>query len=76
MQELAENLIQRFVAALNTKGTGPLFDRDVPQELRTNEDPDITDMFHWKIRPVESNPWIPALKRAYYLNRFQSSMTS
>ena len=51
-----ETLIERFVATLNERGLEPLFDLDVPAELRTGQ----TDlgMFEWKIRSAEPNPWV------------------
>ena len=55
-------LIERFVAALNSKGLEPLFDRDVPQELRTKELADISDVFEWEIRPADANPWVAPLE--------------
>ncbi|HVP42007.1 MAG TPA: hypothetical protein VMS96_01165 [Terriglobales bacterium] len=62
MRETPNELIEEFVAALNSNGLEPLFDDDVPQELRTKELSDISDMFEWEIRPAESNPWVAALE--------------
>jgi hypothetical protein len=56
-------LIEQFVAALNSNHLEPLFDRDVPQELRTKELVDIRDMFEWKIRLSESNVWVEPIER-------------
>lgn len=55
-------LIRNFVAALNSRGLEPLFDRDVPKELRTKELADIPDMFEWEILPATDNPWVPPLE--------------
>lgn len=53
-------LIERFVATLNERGLEPLFDLDVPAELRKGQ----TDigMFEWKIRSAEPNPWVAELE--------------
>lgn len=61
MDETAE-LVGTFVTALNSRGLEPLFDRDVPPELRTKELADIPDMFEWEIRPTNFTPWLAPLE--------------
>jgi hypothetical protein len=56
----ATTLIERFVATLNELGLEPGFDDDVPPELRTKEV--NGDMFEWKIRSADPNPWVAGLE--------------
>jgi len=55
-------LIDQFVAMLNSTGLEPLFAPDVPEELRIGELAEIPDMFLWKIRAAEPNPWVSELE--------------
>jgi hypothetical protein len=56
------DLIDSFVKELNSDGLEPLFAKDVPQELRTRELPEIPDMFFWEIRPANDNSWVSTLE--------------
>jgi hypothetical protein len=56
------NLIEQFVATLNHNGLEPLFARDVPCELRTEELTDVPDMYRWEIRPASDNAWVVPLE--------------
>ena len=58
----AATLIEQFVGTLNERGLEPLLDRDVPKELRTKEARANWNMFEWKIRPADPNPWVAALE--------------
>ena len=55
-------LVFRFVTTLNRRGLEPLFDRDVPEELRVQEVATMPGMFEWEIRPADDNPWVPRLE--------------
>jgi hypothetical protein len=57
-----EGVISRLVDVLNSRGLEPLFEVDVPSELRTAELVEIPDMFAWRIQPSEKNEWVPALE--------------
>jgi hypothetical protein len=61
MDRTAE-LVGKFVTALNRRGLEPLFDREVPQDLRTREVTDMPDMFEWEIRPASDTPWLAPLE--------------
>lgn len=56
------NLIEQFVATLNHKGLEPLFARDVPSELRTEELTEVSEMYRWEIRPASDNAWVVPLE--------------
>src|SRR5690349_10995538 len=55
-------LIQNFVRAMNARGLEPLFERDVPQELRVKPHPDFRGMFEWQIRAAVDNPWVSEIE--------------
>lgn len=55
-------LIQQFVTTLNERGLEPLFDREVPPELRGKQLSDISGMYEWRICSTEENPWVPPLE--------------
>ena len=55
-------LIRKFVTAMNSRGLEPLFDREVPEELRIKEVADISGMVEWGIRPASDNPWVSQLE--------------
>jgi len=56
------NLIEQFVATLNHNGLEPLFAKDVPCELRTEELTEVPDMYRWEIRPASDNAWVVPLE--------------
>jgi len=56
------NLIEQFVATLNHNGLEPLFAKDVPCELRTEELTEVPDMYRWQIRPASDNAWVVPLE--------------
>src|SRR4051812_25368207 len=60
--EKDEELISIFVAELNRRGLEPLFDQDVPTDLRTEELSDISEMFRWRIKPSVQNPWVSEME--------------
>jgi hypothetical protein len=55
-------LIQQFVRTLNERGLEPLFDREVPPELRGKQLSDISGMYEWRICSSEENPWVSPLE--------------
>jgi hypothetical protein len=63
MTNTDEQLIRKFVATLNGRGLEARFDNEVPQDLRTRELPDISEMFEWEIRASNDNPWVSTLEQ-------------
>jgi hypothetical protein len=51
-------LVSQFVNVVNSAGLDPLFERDVPEELRILELTEIPGMFRWEIRAAEANAWV------------------
>ena len=67
-------LIDRFVETLNGRGLESLPEGEVPSELRIGE-PNEFGWCDWKIRAVDSNPWVAGLERSLAPYRFLRSIS-
>ena len=61
--------IDRFVEILNERGFESLPEQEVPPELRIGE-PNDFGWCKWKIRAVDSNPWVAGLEQSLVPYRF------
>ena len=68
MPLMRDDLIDRFVEAVNARGPKTLPENEVPDELRSGP-PDQFGWCQWKIRLAEPNTWVTGLEESVMPHR-------